>query len=258
MRSVVIYADQQAVADATAARLGVTISDVLAQRGVAHVVLTGGTVGIGLLASLASSPLVGLIDWTSVHVWWGDERFVGAGDADRNEGQAQEALLGRLPLPEENIHRMGSSGDFASAEHAAAAYADEIAAYGRPTWDVLMLGMGPDGHVASLFPGHPVYAAQEVASTDVAEAGIAATGIAATGIAEAVAVNDSPKPPPTRVSLSLASINRAREVWVVAAGAPKADAVSRGLAGDKNLPVAAVAGTERTLWLLDAAASTRI
>ncbi len=238
MRSVVIYPDQQAVADATAARLGVTVTDAIAQRGVAHVVVTGGTVGIGLLASLASSPLVGLIDWTSVHVWWGDERFVCSGDADRNEGQAQKALLGRVPLPEENIHRMGSSDDFATPEDAADAYAAEVAAHGNPSWDVLMLGMGPDGHVASLFPGHPVYAAAH--TTD------------------AVAVHDSPKPPPTRVSLSLASINRAREVWVVAAGAPKAEAVARGLSGDATLPVATVAGVERTLWLLDAAASTAI
>ncbi len=238
MRSVVIYPDQQAVADATAARLGVTVTDVIAQRGVAHVVLTGGTVGIGLLASLASSPFAGLIDWTSVHVWWGDERFAAAGDPDRNEGQAQEALLAGVPLPEENIHRMGSSDDFATPEEAADAYAADMAAHGNPTWDVLMLGMGPDGHVASLFPGHPVYAAADTV--------------------EAVPVHDSPKPPPLRVSLSLACINRAREVWIVAAGAPKADAVARGLSGDKTLPVAAVAGVERTLWLLDAAASTRI
>jgi 6-phosphogluconolactonase len=238
MRSVVIYADQQAVADATGARLGVTISDVIARRGVAHVVLTGGTVGIGLLASLASSPLVGLIDWTSVHVWWGDERFVGARDADRNEGQAQSVLLGVVPLPEENIHRMGSTDDFATADDAASAYAAEVAAHGTPAWDVLLLGMGPDGHVASLFPGHPVYLAR--------------------ADAEAVAVHDAPKPPPNRLSLSLASINRAREVWIVAAGEAKADAVSGGLAGDKDLPVAAVNGTERTLWLIDAAASTTI
>lgn len=248
MRTVVIYADQQAVADATGARLGIAVSDVLALRGVAHVVLTGGTVGIGLLASLAASPLVGLIDWTSVHVWWGDERFVGAGDADRNEGQAQVALLGRVPIPEENIHRMGSSDDFASAEDAAAAYSHEISVSGSPVWDVVMLGMGPDGHVASLFPGHPVYAGSDVAGSDVAKA----------SAAEAVAVNDSPKPPATRLSLSLASINRALEVWIVAAGAPKADAVSRGLAGDTSLPVAAVGGKQRTLWLLDSAASTRI
>ena len=133
----------------------------IAQRGVAHVVLTGGTLGIGLLASLASSPLAGLIDWTSVHVWWGDERFVGARDADRNEGQAQEALLGNVPLPEENIHRMGSSDDFGSAEEAATAYTAEVAAHGSPTWDVLLLGVGPDGHVASLFPDTPSIAAAD-------------------------------------------------------------------------------------------------
>jgi 6-phosphogluconolactonase len=238
MRSVVIYPDLQAVADATAARLGVALTDTIATRGVAHVMLTGGTVGIGVLASLAASPLSEIIDWTSVHAWWGDERFVAAGDPERNEGQAQEALLRHVPLPEDNIHRMGGTDDFASPEDAAAAYAREIAALGTPTWDVVMLGMGPDGHVASLFPGHPVYAAHNSE--------------------EAVAVHDSPKPPATRVSLSLASINRSREVWVVAAGAAKADAVARGLAGDVIVPVAAVAGTERTLWLLDAAASTAI
>ncbi|WP_291377912.1 6-phosphogluconolactonase [Demequina sp.] len=238
MRHVVIYPDQQAVADATAARLGVVLTDTIATRGVAHVVLTGGSVGIGLLASLGASPLSGIIDWTSVHVWWGDERFVAAGDPDRNEGQAQEALLRHLPLPEDNIHRMGSSDDFATAEQAADAYAREMVSLGSPVWDVLLLGMGPDGHVASLFPGHPVYAAG--------------------ASADAVAVHDSPKPPLTRVSLSLASINRAREVWIVAAGASKADAVARGLTGDLDVPVAAVAGTERTMWLLDAAASTSV
>lgn len=238
MRSVVIYPDQQAVADATGARLGLALSDAIAHRGVAHVVATGGTVGVGLLASLAASPLAGLIDWTSVHVWWGDERFVAAGDPDRNEGQAQEALLSHVPIPEDNIHRMGSADDFASAEDAAAAYCHEVADAGSPVWDVALFGMGPDGHVASLFPGHPVFCADDSA--------------------EAVAVNDSPKPPPTRVSLTVSSINRAREVWIVAAGAPKADAVARGLASDATLPVAVVAGTERTLWLLDAAASTKI
>jgi len=238
MAQVTVYADAQAVADATGVRLGLLLSDAVSTRGAAHAVLTGGTVGIDLLRSLARSPLAQLIDWTSVHVWWGDERFVPAGDPDRNELQAQYALLSSVPLPEENIHRMGASTDFATPEEAAAAYTAEIATQGRPAWDVVLCGMGPDGHVASLFPGHPVYAAGNTA--------------------EAIAVHDSPKPPPVRISLSLASINRAREVWVVAAGAAKADAVSGGLAGDTTLPVAAVAGTERTLWLIDAAASTAI
>lgn len=170
-------------------------------------------------------------------MWWGDERYVPAGHEDRNEGQAQSALLSSLPLPEENIHRVGSESEYESAEEAAAAYAREYAHAGSPAFDVLMLGLGPDGHVASLFPGHP--------------------GFEATGTAT-IAVHDSPKPPPVRVSLTLETINAAREVWVIAAGQEKASVVGRCLRGDVELPGAAVAGTDRTLWLVDAAAATKI
>ncbi|WP_061962061.1 6-phosphogluconolactonase [Demequina flava] len=236
MRQVRVYPDSNAVAESTAARLLLAISDAVAVRGRADVVLTGGTVGIATLAAAAASPLVTSIDWTSVHVWWGDERFVAAGHSDRNELQAQEALLAHVPLPEGNIHRMGDSDSFASAEEAAASYEEEIAAAGTPAWDVLLLGLGPDAHVASLFPGHPVF-----------------TG----PTAETHAVHDSPKPPPTRVSLGLASINRAREVWVVAAGSGKSDAVADSVRRT-GVPGGAVDGTSRTLWLLDVAAATQI
>lgn len=234
---VVIYADNESVAQATAARLLLRIGDLLARQERVDVVLTGGTVGILTLAEAAKSPLAKTVDWTAVHVWWGDERFVPAGDADRNEGQAQEALLAHIPLPEENIHRMGASSQFETAEDAAADYVRTYADAGSPAFDVLMLGLGPDGHVASLFPDHPGYAA---------------TGAAA------IAVHDSPKPPPTRVSLSLETINTAKEVWVVATGAAKAEVIGKCLRGDTEFPGAAVRGTERTLWLLDAAASTHI
>jgi len=238
MRRVLIYPDQQAVADATGARLGLLLADTIATRGRADVVLTGGTVGIALLGSLAQSALAGLIDWTSVHVWWGDERFVATGDGDRNEGQAQEVLLRHVPLPEENIHRMGASDAFETAEAAAEAYAADILAAGSPAWDVALFGMGPDGHVASLFPEHQSF-------------------IDGRSGADARAVHDSPKPPPTRVTLSLPAINRAKRVWVVAAGAAKADVVARALAGDATLPAAAVHGVEETLWLIDAEAATK-
>ncbi|WP_239066546.1 6-phosphogluconolactonase [Demequina activiva] len=237
MPDVIVYADPDDVAQATAARLLVRIGDVLAHRGRADIVLTGGTVGIATLEAAAASPLAAGIDWTAVHIWWGDERFVADGDPDRNEGQAQRALLSRLPLAEDTIHRMGSTSGFASAEAAAESYATEIAANGSPAFDVLMLGLGPDGHVASLFPGHAGYR---------------------TAGAAAIAVHDSPKPPPTRVSLTLEAINRAAEVWVVAAGAAKADVVAGCLYGDADLPGSAVRGTDRTLWLIDAAAATRI
>ncbi|WP_084078383.1 6-phosphogluconolactonase [Demequina sp. NBRC 110057] len=236
MRQVIVHADADAVAQATGARLLIALGDAVALRGRADAVLTGGTVGIALLEAAAASPLAATVDWTSVHVWWGDERFVPAGDADRNEGQAQAALLAHLPLPEDNIHRMGSSDVFATAEDAAADYATQIAAAGTPAWDVLLLGLGPDAHVASLFPGHPVFTGPD---------------------AETHAVHDSPKPPPTRVSLGLGSIHRAREVWVVAAGEGKADAVRDSLRRT-GVPGGAVDGTERTLWLLDAAAATKV
>lgn len=239
MRRVYVYPDQQAVADATGARLGLLLSDAVATRGRADVVLTGGTVGIELLRSLHASALASLIDWTSVHVWWGDERFVAADDADRNALQAANALLRHVPLPEENIHRMGSADAFPTAEDAAAAYSREVADHGSPAWDVALFGLGPDGHVASLFPGHDSF-------------------VDGRSGADTRAVHDSPKPPPTRISLSLPAINRAKRVWVVATGRAKADVVARCLAGDADLPGAAVHGVQETLWHIDAEASTKV
>jgi len=235
-RRVVVYPDAATVATAAAARLLTVLADTLAVQERADVILTGGTVGIQALREVNASPLRDTVEWTAVHVWWGDERFVASGDSDRNEGQAQEALLGHLPLPKENIHRMGNSDEFATAEDAATAYLGEIEHAGTPAWDVAMFGMGPDGHVASLFPGHPVFVE---------------------GSADVSAVHDSPKPPPTRVTLSVEVINRAKQVWVVAAGDEKAGAVAKALAGDTATPASAVHGAETTLWLIDAAAAAQ-
>lgn len=235
--TVLVYPDAAAVAEATAARLLLAIGDAVTTRGRAHVVLTGGTVGIATLERAAASPLAQLIDWTSVHAWWGDERWVPLGDPDRNEGQAQHALLTSLPWPEENLHRMGSPDVYASPEEAADAYARELAAFGFPVpaFDVVLLGLGPDGHVASLFPGRPELAA----------------------VGPTVAVGDSPKPPPTRVSLTFGAINAAREVWIIAAGAEKAEAVAGVIAGRREVPGALARGTVATRIIVDAAAASR-
>jgi 6-phosphogluconolactonase len=134
--------------------------------------------------------------------------------------------------------------DGTDADAAAAAYAKELAAAaadapspvpGVPYFDVLLLGVGPDGHVASLFPGHPGFAVPE---------------------GTAIAVRESPKPPPTRVSLTLPALQAARQTWLLAGGSGKADAIARALGGEP-LPCASVHGTERTLWLLDRAAAGR-
>ncbi len=234
----IVYPDAATVAEATAARLLVAITDAVSIRGEAHIVLTGGSIGVALLGRAAASPLADVINWTSVHMWWGDERFLASGDPERNEAQAQRVLLKRLRLPEENIHRMAPSERARTAERAAEDYAQELARFGSPTptFDVLLLGLGPDGHVASLFPGRP--------EVNVANATV-------------VAVKDSPKPPPTRMSMTLPTINTAREVWVITAGEQKAQAVADALARKPGVPGGMVHGTERTLWLVDAAAASK-
>lgn len=246
-RRVVRHPDGPVLASAAAARLVTKLVDVLASRDVAHVVLTGGTIGIGTLAALAQLPAREAVDWDRVHLWWGDERFVPSGDKDRNETQARDALLDGLALNPEFVHVMppsdGPDGD--DAEAAAERYAAELAKYApegsdAPEFDVLLLGMGPDGHIASLFPEHS--GTHEVKPS-------------------AIAVHNSPKPPPNRISLTFRVIQAAREVWVVASGAEKAEAVARALSSGADqvlTPAAGAHGTEATLWLVDEAAASEL
>jgi len=245
-RFVIVHSNAQTLADVTAARWLLRIVDAQAHRRPLHYALTGGTMGIAVLESALRSPLVNAVDWSGVHLWWGDERFVKDGDPDRNEQQARDALLGPLVkaglLPEDNIHAIPAKDKWRSTPaEAAETYAQELAKFAAPDspvpdFDVVMLGMGPDGHVASLFPeyGETLY-----------DAGVT------------VSITDSPKPPPERVSLTFPSINSAREVWLIVAGAEKAEKAAEALAGGiiDDVPAAGVHGRFRTLWLLDTAAA---
>ena len=238
---VVVHPDAGMLAEATAARLLVRLLDLQSLRSPLHVALTGGTVGIATLRAVAASPVRGAVDWSGVHVWWGDERFVPADSADRNELQARQALLDALPIPAGNVHGIPAEGQAPDEHAAAAAYAAELARFGDPVpeLDVLLLGVGPDGHVASLFPGHATL--HDEVRTVVGEP-------------------DSPKPPPRRVSLTYPAIRAAREVWLVVAGEDKAEAVARAVAGAPadEVPAAGALGTERTLWLVDVTAASKI
>lgn len=248
-RTVLVHPDATVLAEATAARLITRLVDLQSAAAPVHVVLTGGTVGIRTLAAVAASPARDAVDWSGVHLWWGDERFLPDGDADRNETQARDALLDALgdALPAANVHPvrpLDEAAGVVTPEDAAAAYAAELAAFAPegadvPAFDVLMLGMGPDGHVASLFPGHEA---------------LGVTGVPTVG------VHGSPKPPPLRVSLTFEALRAAREVWVVAAGAEKAGAVASALsdAPVERTPAAGARGTDRTLWLVDAAAVSEV
>ncbi|MFC4030450.1 6-phosphogluconolactonase [Streptomyces polygonati] len=245
---VVVHRDKELMACAVAARLITKIVDAQAARGSASVVLTGGRNGNALLAAVAGSPARDAVDWARLDLWWGDERFLPEGDPERNITQAREALLDSVPLDPARVHVMGpSDGEFGSdVEAAAASYATELAAAAGPedhgavpSFDVLMLGVGPDTHVASLFPEHP-------------------------GVRESVrtviGVHGSPKPPPTRISLTLPAIRAAREVWLLAAGEDKAGAVALALSapGEVQAPASGAYGRSRTLWLLDRAAAAKL
>lgn len=239
---VVVHPDPAVLAYSAASRLLLSILDKQSVKSPVHIALTGGTVGIATLAQARELPLVDAIDWSQVHLWWGDERFLPEGDKDRNEVQAREAWLNDLDsLPQENIHYMPRLTEGYTVERAAADYSAELAQWAPeghtvPEFDVVLLGMGPDSHVASLFPNHPDALADG---------------------ARAIAVNDSPKPPAQRVSLTFDAITCAQEVWIIAAGAEKAAAVNSGLSGEdrRTCPVAGAQGTNRTLWLIDAAAA---
>jgi len=246
VRRVVVHPDAPSLVEATAVRLLTRLLDAQSIHSPVHLALTGGTVGIAALAAVASNPVRDAVDWSGVHVWWGDERFLPTGDPERNETMARDALLDALgeALPPANVHPMpapGSTPGTRTPEEAAETYAVELARFapegsGVPPFDVLMLGMGPDGHVASLFPGHDE---------------LAVTGVPTVG------VHGSPKPPSERVSLTFDAINAARQVWFVVSGAEKAAPVASALAGDPvdRTPAAGAHGRELTLWLLDAAAA---
>ncbi|MDL5158024.1 6-phosphogluconolactonase [Actinomycetospora termitidis] len=253
-REVVTLPDDGSVASDGAARLLAALAKAQAERGVASVVLTGGGIGIAMLEAVASSPDLGSVDWSRVEVFWGDERFVPAGSEDRNDAQARDALLDRLDLDPARVHPVPSSTpgpsaleseDSADPDAGAQAYAQVLAdaaarlgegVPGLPAFDVLLAGCGPEGHTLSVFPDSP------------------AVHATAPGV---VAVRDCPKPPPTRISLTLAAARSAREVWLVATGSSKAEVLGRAAHGasEVEVPLAGLAGTERTLWLLDEAAS---
>jgi 6-phosphogluconolactonase len=244
--AVVVHPDAGVLAQAAAARLIVRLVDAQASRGYACVVLTGGRVADAMYRALRDSPARDAVNWSLVDFWWGDERFLPAGHPDRNETQAHAALLDLLPVDAARVHPMppadGPDGD--DPEAAAARYAAELAAAARPGtarlphFDLLLLGVGEDGHVASIFPEHPVaYEKRPVG-----------------------AVRGSPKPPPTRLTLTLPALNTAEEAWLIAAGAAKAGAVGMAMAGAGavQVPAAGVHGVERTLWLLDRAAASEV
>jgi 6-phosphogluconolactonase len=238
--TVEVHPSKQRLSDAAAQRFLAAVRDAVTTRGRAQVALTGGSMGSAIFASLLETPGRDEVDWTQVYVWWGDERYLPAGDPDRNDTQNDEAGLSQLGLDGGKVFRVQGPDASESAEASASSYATTVREFGQGEFDVVLLGVGPDGHVASLFPHHP---AQRIAD------------------AVAVAVHESPKPPPDRVSLTFECLNRTREVWFLVAGPDKADAVAAALApgADRwDVPASGVRGSVATRWLLDEAAAANL
>jgi 6-phosphogluconolactonase len=244
--AVLIHRSPDELAQAVCARLITALVDVQSAGRRPSWVLTGGGIADRIHAAVAESPGRGAVDWSRVELWWGDERFLPWGDPQRNETQARAALLDRLSLDPALVHPIAASDQVDDdPDRAASEYADMLRRAAAPedhgevpTFDVLMLGVGPDGHVASLFPEKPALYDDRPAT----------------------AVRGSPKPPPTRITLTMPVLNHAREVWFVVAGEDKARAVRMALsgAGVVQIPAAGPRGLQRTIWFLDRAAASQL
>lgn len=243
-RRVLVHPDKQALAGSVAARFITKTVDILHESGEATILLTGGSVGIAVLAAINESSARDTVEWSKVSFWWGDERWLPRQDTERNELQARQALLDHIDVPAENIHPFLASDDGIDQGAAAERYSAELADYAAsdqafPRFDITFLGVGPDGHIASLFPHQ--------AGIREAEASV-------------IAVRNSPKPPPERLSLTRPVLNSSERVWLVLAGADKASALGLALAGASRdeVPVAGIKGRRRTVFFVDRDAAAEV
>ena len=262
------YSSREETVAAVTAALFERTAQLCMSQGRVDIALTGGTDGIAVLSAAHSvmsgvrksdadplSHIIKAIDFSKVHFWWGDERFVPADDPDRNALQARTAWLDSLTahhgLPEGNIHEMPADtrpkglieqcrndpdANLKAMRAAASHYQDELGSQlgDKGHLDIALFGVGPDGHFASLFPDRP-----QIYNTD--------SGTLV------LPVTDSPKMPPLRLTLTAQFIQTASCVWVVATGQRKAEAVGRALreANNGDVPSSFAQGAERTIWFLD-------
>jgi 6-phosphogluconolactonase len=242
---VVVYITPQSAATGLAKSVAEAAAAAIKAKGTFTLVLSGGSL-INSLGALADAKG---IDWSKWYVFWVDERNVSHSSADSNYGAAQAALLGRVPVPPGNVYAIAEG---LTVQQAAKSYEGRLAVLppevlprdgaGWPVFDLVLLGVGPDGHVASLFPN--------------------AAATAYTGPDWVLPISDSPKPPPERITFSLPVINAAKEVQVVAVGEGKAEIVQRVLevqALPGALPAQLVRPASGTLkWVLDVASAQNL
>ena len=230
------FVDADSVARNAASDFLTHIKQLLAQKSEVHIMLTGGTVGIATLAAISEDERCKDIDFTKVHFWWGDERFVASDSPDRNSLQAYKALLSKIEVDVNKVHEFPATDNGLLLDDATAQFEATVKSI-QPHFDMAFVGMGPDGHICSLFPGKPT---PPVGRLIIAE-------------------HDSPKPPPQRLTFTYEAMNAVDQIWFVVAGADKQDAVAVAM-GDNptDLPVGRIAGKVATHWYIDSTAGTTV
>jgi 6-phosphogluconolactonase len=235
-----VLADAAALAERVAAEIVAKLVAIQSEGRVPSIALTGGSIADATYQAIAAlEAKEPSVDWMRVDFWWGDERYVPADSSDRNDRAAGLDLLDVVVVDPARVHAMPAEDEVHPDLEAAAASYDHLVRTREPgDFDLVLLGMGPDGHVASLFPGFP--------QLDVDDR-------------IAVAVTDSPKPPPERITLTFPALNQAGEVWFLVSGSGKAEAVARALAEEGSVhdtPARGITTPNRTWWLdQDAAGS---
>lgn len=217
-----LYADAKELSEEVTVQILASIEKGLKLKNQYHLVLTGGTLGIQISEALVNEFNADPDGFTGLHIWWSDERFVPADSVERNAFPFHKTVVNSKIV----IHQVLASDVAKSIEESVSDY--ELALENVDI-DLNILGLGPDGHVASLFPG--------VADIDDQR--------------RIFAIADSPKPPPARVSFTMSTINSAQEVWIVAAGESKAEAVTKIIEGDLSIPASYVRGHSHTRLIVD-------
>ena len=217
-----LYADQAELLQEVTTQLIEVIETGLRVNGIFHLALTGGTLGSELTRALVANWNAHPELYQGLHIWWSDERFVERSSTEQNSSPALNSVTNKNVA----IHMLRSSDEVENIE---VAVEDYLAQLGETFMDLTILGLGPDGHIASLFPG--------AAHIDRLE--------------KVIAITDSPKPPAVRATFTLSMINTSTLVWIIAAGASKADAVTKIIEGDLSIPASYVRAADHTRLIVD-------
>jgi 6-phosphogluconolactonase len=244
-RTIRVFADVQALSEAAAQEWVRCAGEAVAARGRFTIALSGGSTPKRLYQLLTKEPFRSQLDWGRIEIFWGDERCVPPDHPDSNYRMTREAMLDHLPIPAEHIHRM--EAERSDLDAAARDYQDVLARvfYGKstgpepPALDLVLLGMGPDGHTASLFP-----------HTDALRETL-----------RWVVPNHVPQLNTDRLTMTRPILNRAREVLFLVAGADKAERLTEVLAGPADpdrLPSQSIQPSGQLVWFIDRAAAARL